>query len=308
MFDKIKIDRQKGVYLALATALISGVAIFISKFAVDQLKDPFIFTTAKNTLTALVLFSGLFLIGQIKDFKKLKLKNWLYLIAIGIVGGSIPFLLFFKALSMTQAPVAAFMHKTLFIWVAILAVPFLKERLSKIQIFALVILLLGNVLLGGIYSWHFGWPEFLVLIATILWAAESILVKKVLKNVNFRIAAFSRMFFGSVIMLAYLVITGKAGILVHLSNLQWLWIIITAAFLVGYVTFWYSALKFAPASVVASILVLGSLITTFLNSIFITHKFAPIEVLGILSMALGIIIFVLWQPKIKKIKPREVYL
>ena len=49
---------------------------------------------------------------------------------IGVIGGSVPFILFFNGLAMASAPSAAFIHKTLFVWVVLLAVPFLGERLG----------------------------------------------------------------------------------------------------------------------------------------------------------------------------------
>jgi len=72
---------------------------------------------------------------------------------IAIVGGSLPFLLFFTGLSLASAPSAAFIHKTLFIWVAFLAVPFLGERLGWAQICALGVLLgtfMGGMCIGSL--------------------------------------------------------------------------------------------------------------------------------------------------------------
>ena len=49
----------------------------------------------------------------------------------------IAFLLFFSGLAMASAPTAAFIHKTMFIWVALMAVPFLGERLGLVPVAAL---------------------------------------------------------------------------------------------------------------------------------------------------------------------------
>ena len=46
---------------SLATAFISGFAIYINKFAVMEMKDPFIFATVKNLAVALLLFAILIL-------------------------------------------------------------------------------------------------------------------------------------------------------------------------------------------------------------------------------------------------------
>ena len=140
---------RKGVYFALATAIISGFSIYINKFAVMEMRDPFIFTTIKNLAVAALLFAFLILPKALPELRGLSGKQWLTLGATGCVGGSIPFLLFFYGLSLGTAVSAAFIHKTLFVWVAVLAVFFLGERLGKFHIAALVTLVGGNILLLG---------------------------------------------------------------------------------------------------------------------------------------------------------------
>jgi hypothetical protein len=44
-----------GVLLALGTALISGVSIFVNGLAVKQLPDPALYTTLKNGVAAILL-------------------------------------------------------------------------------------------------------------------------------------------------------------------------------------------------------------------------------------------------------------
>ena len=66
----------------------------------------------------------------------------------GSSAAACPFMLFFSGLAIASAPTAAFIHKTLFIWVAVLAVPFLGERLGWFPIAALGVLLAGQVLVA----------------------------------------------------------------------------------------------------------------------------------------------------------------
>ena len=49
---------------------------------------------------------------------------------VAILGGAVPFLLFFGGLASTASTQAAFLHKTLIVWVALLAIPLLKEKLT----------------------------------------------------------------------------------------------------------------------------------------------------------------------------------
>ncbi|MFC2017954.1 DMT family transporter [Chloroflexota bacterium] len=279
---------KKGAYLALVVAFISGFSVYINKFAVDSVSDSFLFTTTKNIAVALLLFAFLILPRALPELRGLSRRQWITLGAIGCVGGSVPFLLFFYGLSLGTAVSAAFIHKTLFIWVAILAVFFLGERLGKIHIAALGVLVGGNILLlGWPGSWLVGEGELMILLATLLWAIEAIIAKKAMRQVSPNVAAFGRMFFGAVVMLVYLAVAGKMGAIVNLSIEQIGWIALTSLFLFGYVFCYYSGLKHAPASIVASILVLGSVITSLLYAIFDAKSYTPAEVAGMVLIIIA---------------------
>ena len=295
---------RKGAYFALATAVISGFSIYINKFAVTEMKDSFVFTTTKNLAVALLLFAVLLLPKALPELKSLSRKQWLTLGVIGCVGGSIPFLLFFHGLSLGTAVGAAFIHKTLFIWVAILAVVFLGERLGKFHIVALATLVGGNILLlGWPQSWLVGGGELMILIATILWAVEVIVAKRVMAQVSSSVAAFGRMFFGAIVMLIYLASAGKMGGMASLSGQQIGWVVLTSLFLFGYVSCYYAGLKHAPASIVASILVLGSVITSLLYAIFDAKRYSAEEIGGMVLIATAAL--ALWYIAPRRKVPKE---
>ncbi len=140
--------KQKGLLLVLSTAIISGFSIFINKYSVSVI-NPYIFTFLKNFLVAIAI-SGLILgLKDWKSLKKLTKKQWGLLLAIGLIGGSIPFLLFFKGLSLTNAAESSFIQKTMFIYVTLLALIFLKEKLNKNFLIGGFFLMLGNLFLLG---------------------------------------------------------------------------------------------------------------------------------------------------------------
>lgn len=281
---------RKGIYFALAAAVVSGFAIYINKFAVMEMKDPFIFATVKNLAVALLFFAILILPKALPELRRLSRKQWLALGVIGCIGGSIPFLLFFYGLSLSTAVGAAFIHKTLFIWVAILAVFFLGERLGKFHIAILLILIGGNILLlGWPGSWLMGQGELMVFIATLLWAVEMVIAKKVMGKVSSNVAAFGRMFFGAIVMLSYLAVTGKLGTIASLSGQQIGWVALTSLLLFGYVTCYYTGLKHAPASIVAGILVLGSVITSLLYAIIDARRFTPEQIGGMVFITMAVL-------------------
>jgi drug/metabolite transporter (DMT)-like permease len=277
---------KRGYLFVLLTALVSGASIFLNKFGVSGI-NPYIFTFAKNVLVVLFLLSLLILFKDIKIIKTLNKTQWLKLVIIGFFGGSIPFLLFFKGLSLAPSTTSALLHKSMFIFVAILAGYFLKEKVNKKFIIAALLLFAGNFALLNITSFSFGIPDLLILIAVLLWAAETIISKHALTELPSRVVAFGRMFFGVLFILAFLAATGNITPLATLTAPQLGWILFTSVLLLFYVTTWYAGLKRIPASSAASILVLGSAITTALSIIY-AGSFNLMDLAGITLIASGV--------------------
>lgn len=241
--------------------------------------NPYIFTFLKNAVVALMLSGLILLIKDWKLLKNLTKKQWMLLLIIGLVGGSVPFLLFFKGLSLASAAQGSFIHKTMFIYVAILAAIFLKEKISKEFLIGALLLLLGSLIFLKALPTSFSRGDLLVLVATLLWAVENVISKHVLKDLPGRTVAWARLFFGSLFILSYLGAIGQIGLMVNLSARQISWTLITSVLLFGYVITWYNGLKYVPVSVATTILIFGSSITTWL-SLISGGKVSPKELLA----------------------------
>jgi len=275
---------SKGYFLVFSTAVISGFAIFINKYGVSVL-NPYIFTWLKGLLTAIFLCG---IIVALKDWpvlKNLKIKQWGLLLIIGLIGGSIPFLLFFKGLSLTNAAQGSFIHKTMFIYVAFLAVFFLREKLDKRFLIGGLILILGSLFLLKKIPYSINYGDLFIFIATLFWAVESIISKYTLKNLEGRTVAWARMFFGSIFIFIFLLFTNQLSLVTVLNLKQFGWVLFTSVFLFGYVITWYSGLKMIPVSKATVILILGAPITTSLS--LISGKTIPLNeiIAGILIIS-----------------------
>lgn len=260
--------------LALSTAVISGTNNFLTKIAVTSVKDPIVFTTLKNTLVAVLLLGIIFAARKFPEIISLNKRQWLKLIAIGAVGGSLPFILYFTGLTATSALNAGLIHKTLFLWVALLAVPLLKERMTILQWAGIVAIFSANLFIGGFSGFKFNSGELMILTATLLWAVENIIAKIALRDISSVTVAAARMIFGSLLLIAVALWLGNGSVATNLSFEQWSWTMLTSIFLLGYVLTWYTALKYAPATYVATLLVPATLITNVLSTIFITRTFS----------------------------------
>ena len=280
-------SERRGILLVLCTALVSGVSIFLNSFAVAGF-NPFAFTFLKNALVAVFLFSLILLLKEFSSLKSLSRGQWLKLASIGLIGGSAPFLLFFYALKLSTPATAGFVHKTLFIWATVLALVFLREKISKSFLVGAILLFAGNFLFFGPVS--FAFPELLVLAATVLWAAETVLSKHVLKDTQVRVVMFGRMFFGSAFILAFLAFTNQLQFALSLSFSQIQWLLLTSSLLFLFVFTYYSGLKHIPVHKATSILLLAQPVTAILSFAFLGKPVAFNQALGLSLIVAGAIL------------------
>lgn len=293
------IQTKKGLLFALITAAISGVAIFYNKLVLIRGIEPVIFNIIKNGGVALILTALLAVDPKRKKLSKLPAKVWRKLLLISMVGGSIPFILYFEGLKTVTAVNANLIHKTLFIWVALLALPILAEKLTRWQLIGYILVTWSNLFIGGFSGFAFGTGELMILAATILWSLENIIAKIALRDCDSRIVAWARMFFGSIVLIIFALSTGKIHLLLNLEPAKLYPVLLSIMLLSGYVLSWYKALQLAPATLVTSVLILATPITKLLTALFITHTF-PSEYLINSAFTVSGILFILFISKNQK--------
>lgn len=281
--------RAIGLCLAAATAMISGVSVFINAAAVKHVPDAAVFTTLKNAVALVLLLAVAVTVVQPAEVRAVASRDRVRLAIIGTLGGGVAFLLFFSGLAMASAPSAAFIHKTMFLWVALMAGPFLGERLGWAPIAALGVLLLGQILILPPLGITWGTGETLIAFATGLWAIEVVLARRVLGRVRSPIVGVARLGIGLVVLVGFLVVTGRIAGIAALDGTAWLWIAVTGLFLSGYVGTWLAALRRAPATEVTSILVVGAVMTGALTALSRGAVPEPMTAGGYLLVAIAVV-------------------
>lgn len=281
-----------GLTYALVASLISGISIFLNKFAVESVKSPILLTTSKNIFVGMAFIVLVIVFSKWQKVKKLTISDFVKLFLLSIVGGSVPFYLFFTGLSGTPAINAAIIQKTLVIWVAILATFYLKEKISLIGVLSVTLLFLGNTYVGGFEGFSLTSGELMILLATALWAVESVLAKKILKSIDVEIVAAFRMGVGSLLLLAIMLSTSPtiATSLLSFSPEQGIWVVMTSLLLFGYVYTWYKAISKAPVIVVTSVLVVSTLITNILSAVFVTHTWTEGMMVQAATISIGTVV------------------
>ena len=280
-----------GILLVLLTVLFSGVSNFVNAQALGQNPawNSDLFVTLRNVSVALLLVPLVVLLGR-SARTRLTRMDWLKLGTIGLVGGAVPFVLFFRGLQMagsSGAATATFGYRALFLMAAVFGVVFLHERVSPRLALAAGLLLAGNALLLSLTApvWTNG--TALVLLATALWAAEYTLSKHALRTVPSGTVALGRMGFGGIFLLAYVVLTGQLGGVAAVTGAQWGWIALSVVLLLGFVTSWYAGLKTVDVNVATAMLVLAFPVTWVLGFLAAKSAFGLPQLAGVVAITLG---------------------
>ncbi len=300
-----------GVALAAATAAVSGVSVLVNARGVATFSSSAVYTTAKNLVAAVVLVGIVLAAGGRRaragdvvttapapgpSRPRQRLLRLAGLAYVGVVGGGVAFLLFFSGLAATTAVPAAFLHDSLVVWVALVAWPFLGERLSTANLAAVVLLVVGQAALSGGVGHLVGRGQALVLAATVLWAGEVVVAKALLATVRPAVLGVVRMGVGGAVLVADLAVTGKLGTLVGMSGRQAVWALVTGTLLAVYVATWFAALSRARALDVTSVLVASALVTAVLDAVVDGSDLSG-QLAGLVLVAVGTTLAVVAWPR-----------
>jgi drug/metabolite transporter (DMT)-like permease len=316
--DATEKTRLPGLYVAGATAIISGISVFVNSYGVKSFNSPAVYTTAKNlaatlVITAFVVVAWLASRHQVPvvhataardsspPARQLHgLRRWAGLAYVAAIGGGAAFIFFFEGLARTSAVPAVFLHDTLLIWVALAALPLLGERLGRWNLAAIELLVVGvTATSGGVGHLGFNAGNALVLGATVLWAIETIIAKRLLVGMTASALSLVRMGGGAVVLVGYLGATGQFHALVGLGAGELRWALLTGCLLGGYVATWMTALARARAVDVTSVLVASAAVTLFLDAI-VHHTGLASDTVGLVLLALGVAAVVRAWPRVAR--------
>lgn len=278
-----------GLVLVLVTVLISGVSNFVNFKAVQGTSvDAWI--TMRNAVVALFLVPPAVVLGR-NGRSRLSRADWTRLVTIGLVGGAVPFLLYFHGFQMAAAEggaaAASLGYRTLFLIATFFAVLFLRERLPRRFIVVAALLMAGNVLLVAATGSVWTDGTLYVLLATAMWAGEYTLSKHALRSIPSSTVALGRVGFGAVFLFAYLGLSGQVAAVTRFATADWASLVLSALLLFGFVATWYAGLRTVDLSVATALLVLAFPITWVLGVLSARTPFLLDPAAGAAAIALG---------------------
>lgn len=286
-------NRRLGYSMAVLAAAISGVAIWVNSQGVHVFRDATLYTTLKNSVVGIALVVPfLALAGRRAELKRLNRGQWAWLGVLALVGGSVPYVLFFQGLQMTNALTGSLLNHLQFVFVALFAVAALRERVPAAMMVGLMVLLAGTVIGLNLGSVRWGPGALMVLASTVLFAAGFVLAKRLLSEVSVLTVVTAKMTLGSIALAAYAGSTGRLGAVAHLSLVQWDWVLLTGLILLAFTVTTFIAIRHAPVTAVMAIAMASPLVTALLGlSSGVRLIAVPVLTLALTAAGVAIVIW-----------------
>lgn len=264
----MRTNARLGYGMAVAAAAISGLSIYVNSLGVGSvIKDATLYTTLKNAVVGvIVLIPLVFLASERRQFARLSARQWLWLVALAVVGGSVAYVLFFEGLRLTTASTGSLINHLQFAFVALLAIAFLRERMPALAWAGVALLVLASFLGVRFDAMRFGEGALLVLASTVMFAGGFVIAKHLLNGLSVQAVMAAKMTGGAIILAAYAALTGHLRPLSHLSIVQWEWVVLTGIILFAFTATILLAIRHAPVTAVLAIGAAAPLITLALQS------------------------------------------
>lgn len=260
-------NRNKGVFLALASAVLSGTIPIFGKITVT-IFSPIFVTFVIPAIVAVLL-------GQIAILKKevvknLAKKNALWILVIGFFA-ALGSLFSFHGLSIGRASDAGFLLQFEVLFASILAFIFLKEKLSLSQIIGLFLMILGGFAITIEKTFSFSTANILFLMTSFVWAINTVIVKRQVKNFSPTFLAYGRYFVSSIILFSFSV--SSFGENIKKITLPNAFLLLSYGLvIVGLILLLYNALKYVKTAEAISCQLLSPILTALISFFFLKES------------------------------------
>lgn len=285
-----------GYLFAVLNAIISGFAIYINSLGVKLFADSTLYTTMKNAVVGIALLLPVLLITrQRAELRRLNPRQWGWLVLLAIIGGSVPYALFFRGLQLATPVTSSLINHAQFLIVAVLAVVFLSERVGPWVWAALAMLLVGVSFGTNLGAVHWNEGALLVALSTVFFAAGFVLAKRLLASISTVTVMAAKMTLGSVLLFIYVGMTGHLKAITALSTTQWLYALATGVILLAFTVTAFVALRYATATAATAIPAAAPIITTALVALAAGQiKVSPANGIGLALMLVAVVAIVIF--------------
>ena len=288
--------KNKGNRVAVIKALFA-VSFWGASFVATKISLQYIAPTAlvwiRFAMGVVVLG---FAVGLNKQFSLPKGKDWGYFALLGFLGITFHQWLQSTGLLTAQATTTAWIITSTPIFIALLGLLILKERLTWYQVAGVILAAFGVLLvvskgnLSTLAAGRFGTPgDFLVMISAVNWAIFSTLSRPGLKKHSATLMMFYVMSFGW-LFTSILFFVGPG--IAEISSIPWNgWIAISFLGIfcsgIAYI-FWYDALQVLPVAQTGAFLYLEPIITVIVAAILLKESILLATLIGGITIIVGV--------------------
>ncbi len=252
--------------------------------------DSTLYTALKNGVVGIVLVVVLIASRKARaPYARLSVPQWLLLLAVALIGGSVPYAFYFRGLQLSTPVTASLVDHTQFLLVAGFAALFLRERFGPAVWAALGILLAGLCLGITVSAVRLDAGVVFLAAATVLFAVDFVLMKHLLAAVPPLAVMTFKMALGSLLLIAYVAATGRMGSVVGMTLLQWGFIGVTGLILLAFTTTSVLGLRSASATAVTAIPAGAPIVTTAIVLVAQGGAIPPVRWLGLSLMLVAVL-------------------
>ena len=271
------LNPRLGYTFAVLAAIISGVSIYVNSFGVKLFHDATVYTLLKNGVVGLILVVALlFAATRRAEYRRLNGRQSVWLVALALTGGSIPYVLFFTGLQHTNAITASVLNHLQFAFVAVIAFVFLRERVSAWMWAGLLVLLVGVTLGTNLGKVHWDTGAYLILASTVLFAIDFVIAKHLLKELSTLAVMTAKMSLGTLMLIAYSAWTGRLAAVAHLTAAQWRISMTVGLILLAFTVTTFVAIRNVSVTAVIAIGQASPIITALLDLAVSRHLRLPL--------------------------------
>ncbi len=293
---------SKGISTALLSVLALSSYSILAKILLENLTPETLAGFSQFfSVIAILLFFGFF--PEIKKIHRLPEKNVLYLIVVAFLAAAIAPLLLFNGLQETTATNAIILGRLEAVFVGIISFLWLKERVTKYQIFGIILMFLGVVLIvtqnfTNTFTTNHG--DLYIIASALIWALSVCLFKKNLHRVSPELVVLIRngvgaMFFFIIIPLL-IPIQHEFSALLNKEVLIPLLIFSLFVIVFGQLM-WYKTLELIPATIASSTSLLAPLIGVILAVLILGETLYTHHFIGGAAILIGLAFTVIHHQK-----------
>src|SRR5690554_3533580 len=288
------LNQKKAITFALAAVLLWSTVATAFKLALQYLTP--------LQLLSIATISSLFVFAMILTWQQRWLETWqlarhrsLFYVLQGFINPTAYYLVLFAAYDQLPAQQAQAINYTWAITMSLMAVPLLKQSLSKKELFAMLLAYVGVFLIATGGNWDFAQTNWigigLALFSTLLWASYWLLNTK---NTDKPVPALFWCFaWGSGWLVLFNLLSSSTDSGINYFNLSWqgIWAgIYVGLFEMGITFFlWLTAMRLATKTAQISVLIfLSPFISLLLIYFILGETIQATTIIGLSLICIGL--------------------